>query len=763
MLKPTFIALFLHAIPLLAQIPGTDAGDPIDLARLKNYSSARVSSSNRFVASNDDSKRIMPGGTLVMANLQGGGMISHIWLTVADNEFGWPRLLRLRVYYDGRKTPSEWRRSEFQCFFHDILTIIIFHLEESTTVPSISLNFPGKWCARRSRELKKTVTKDQCLEAVNSFRVNDPVERSDEDLIATIHLMNFHGVERVKALDQSSQGGNDNGIDAWHFKKGHLSIYQSKLTASKAAALKGFEDLSRARDWLEQVLIEGEARTVPINNCLYNLLRIASDVASSCTEISFVLLSPFDGEEIRKTPDFSQFGQATGKSRLNTVLGGERNVRIRVDADTYDLDPRVPVDFKEYPVQTLPEALLSLRPNAYMHLAYVPLYSLVELYRQRRELLFEKNVRMYLGGNKKAEDRLIHPMRETLKKITSGEVEPSMFGFNHVGVTLSAMTSKPNEGNVVALENPCVINGCQTISIADEHLRGLEREKDIKGQEKFKAIKVVAKLVVGVSDQELREISNANNRQNPIENWQLFSNEPIHVQLEQAFKEIGVFYERQQGKFHSLMKKPEYAKVYHGTNGTYIKVIDLGQAIAMAAGHYQLAAKPSEIFSSAEMHEKIFPEGIPNYVRDAVLTTNLLKSLKRGLDNYLKKPVHAQSYAPIIFKKGPVRMRVFQLGLLYLYQHRNHSDLRLDFATSLKKNAGPKLTEAIEPFFRFTVSKVTDWYRRESHDMSLEISSRKMDLFFREHAVSQAIDLSGAVPFTASAIDWDVKAQAATY
>jgi hypothetical protein len=33
-------------------------------------------------------------------------MVTHIWVTVADNEFAWPRLLRLRVYYDGHKTPS---------------------------------------------------------------------------------------------------------------------------------------------------------------------------------------------------------------------------------------------------------------------------------------------------------------------------------------------------------------------------------------------------------------------------------------------------------------------------------------------------------------------------------------------------------------------------------------------------------------------------------------------------------------------------------
>src|SRR5579862_5289397 len=88
-----------------AQI-GTDFLDQLGLARLKDYSSARVSSGNRFVYSNDDSKRIMPGETLEIANLTGPGMVTHIWITVAQNEFAWPRLLRFRVYYDGHKTPS---------------------------------------------------------------------------------------------------------------------------------------------------------------------------------------------------------------------------------------------------------------------------------------------------------------------------------------------------------------------------------------------------------------------------------------------------------------------------------------------------------------------------------------------------------------------------------------------------------------------------------------------------------------------------------
>ena len=60
--------------------------------------------------SNDDSQRPIPGETVVLADLEGPGVVSHIWLTVAANEYGWPRLLRLRVYYDG-SADAERRRA----------------------------------------------------------------------------------------------------------------------------------------------------------------------------------------------------------------------------------------------------------------------------------------------------------------------------------------------------------------------------------------------------------------------------------------------------------------------------------------------------------------------------------------------------------------------------------------------------------------------------------------------------------------------------
>ena len=104
MFKLTRFSPLLILSACAAQAPGP--ASLLDLPRLKTFSAHRVSSDNRFRGSNDDSKRIMPGEAFVMADLAGPGVVSHIWVTVADNEFAWPRLVRLRVYYDGRKTPS---------------------------------------------------------------------------------------------------------------------------------------------------------------------------------------------------------------------------------------------------------------------------------------------------------------------------------------------------------------------------------------------------------------------------------------------------------------------------------------------------------------------------------------------------------------------------------------------------------------------------------------------------------------------------------
>jgi len=89
-----------------AQEPSPGLPDPYGLLVPKDFSAHRSSSNNPDWNSNDDSKRPIPGETTVLADLAGPGVVTHLWVTIADNEYGWPRLLRLRVYYDGSAVPS---------------------------------------------------------------------------------------------------------------------------------------------------------------------------------------------------------------------------------------------------------------------------------------------------------------------------------------------------------------------------------------------------------------------------------------------------------------------------------------------------------------------------------------------------------------------------------------------------------------------------------------------------------------------------------
>jgi len=598
-------------------------------------------------------------------------------------------------------------------------------------------------------------TKNSCIEAVKKFRAKQGVDAGDENVIATIHLMNTHGIDLNAALDQSSRSSNDNGIDAWYFdeKAGSLYVYQSKLSESRALVAKGFRDLDRARQWLEQVVIVGTVENIPDNHCLFNLYTRLAAVKTGIRKINLVLISVYERNELEDTQEYEQFERELVKSDLNNFLH-EHNARLSPEIDTFNLEHGIPRKIKVYPIPRIPEARIDLRRNAHLDIAFVTLNSLVELYRQRGDVLFDKNVRLSLMHNKEARERLVTPMDSTLEEITQGKLDPAIFPFYHIGVTISAASAGTDENNALALEGPSIINGCQTIAIANEYLKKLERQKNNTALELFKQIKVIAKVVVGTTSDELKEITNSNNRQNPIENWQLFSNEPIHVEIEATLKDIGVFYERQKGKFDSVMKNAENAKHYWNTNATYIKVMDLAQVIALSRANLQWAAKPSEIFANKENHDKMFDRSIPKYPHDIIFVSNLFRAMKRALNNYLELPAHANSNAPVIFKKPIVRHQVYRLALLHFYQSNGRASTRLDYSSSLTRIANPKLVDEVQAFYQRVVLKTRTWYTQESKDLTIEISKKKMDSFFENFAFELGLDpTDGVLPFTPRGID----------
>src|SRR4051812_45999414 len=101
------LSLTLLSLAVRAQ-PQSSLGNPLSgLERLKEFQSMRASSSDPdWKNGNGDARPISPGGTLTLAELEGPGVIAHIWFTIAHNAPFYSRLLTLRMYWDGEEHPS---------------------------------------------------------------------------------------------------------------------------------------------------------------------------------------------------------------------------------------------------------------------------------------------------------------------------------------------------------------------------------------------------------------------------------------------------------------------------------------------------------------------------------------------------------------------------------------------------------------------------------------------------------------------------------
>ncbi|MBX7257926.1 MAG: DUF2961 domain-containing protein [Candidatus Hydrogenedentes bacterium] len=84
----------------------TNQGTFENLTQLQDAQSRRESSAKKDLSKNMDNFPIEAGATLVLGDLEGPGVITHIWTTINAKDPFYERSLVLRVYYDGAEKPS---------------------------------------------------------------------------------------------------------------------------------------------------------------------------------------------------------------------------------------------------------------------------------------------------------------------------------------------------------------------------------------------------------------------------------------------------------------------------------------------------------------------------------------------------------------------------------------------------------------------------------------------------------------------------------
>jgi len=186
-----------------------------------------------------------------------------------------------------------------------------------------------------------------------------------------------------------------------------------------------------------------------------------------------------------------------------------------------------------------------------MHIGSIRLVDLYNMHAALGSRFFDHNIRYGLGESE-AVNRAIS---RSLRQIVLDQVEqPSVFGFNHNGITLYAERFEP-EGKQFRITAPRLLNGAQTVTtVASFVTANKDNPALAKGRPVFDEIRVLCKVITRADQKFVTRVTINNNRQNPVEPWNLHANDMIQLELQDKLRsDLKIYYERQENAFDQLI------------------------------------------------------------------------------------------------------------------------------------------------------------------------------------------------------------------
>jgi hypothetical protein len=163
--------------------------------------------------------------------------------------------------------------------------------------------------------------------------------------------------------------------------------------------------------------------------------------------------------------------------------------------------------------------------------AKVDICALAEVVKENPNI-FNSNVRAYQSIRNKVNDAIATTLRDE-------ELSKTFIYLNN-GVTLLCDSFEVKPGNeVIVIDNPSIINGCQTASTILE----VYNEGKLQPNTSF----VLVRIIKSKDEEMKRKVIISSNTQTAVKNRDLISEEPIQKQLEKEFETLGYYYERKRG------------------------------------------------------------------------------------------------------------------------------------------------------------------------------------------------------------------------
>ncbi len=285
-------------------------------------------------------------------------------------------------------------------------------------------------------------------------------------------------------------------------------------------------------------------------------------------------------------------------------------------------------------------------------------------------------------------------------------MSPELFAFNHNGITLAVEKVDFNDDNLI-LHSPNLLNGAQTISsyhrFIEENANNqiLKQNHDILNQ-----IYVLAKVVECDLNKDLDFVTTvtiSNNRQNPVDPWNLRANDKIQCDLQDKLKEAGIFYSRQENAFsHYSQTELEDMEVDISKD---IRIKPLAQTFLAIQGEVDKMSRLTEIFENQNYYASTFRDSYLHSDSRKIILCYKVHYMLSGCMKKIEERAASKYAYPISRTKNLVWAMLIQ-GLLndpklseFLEKYTHDLKKQYDFSDILKNLAANKILQILRELF----------------------------------------------------------------
>ena len=427
------------------------------------------------------------------------------------------------------------------------------------------------------------------------------------DYFALLYLQHEHDVSREEAIDQVAFGGNDYGIDGYHFnkEKRNLYLFQFKYSESHQQFKDSFKRLIDAG---MQHIFDATKQDQHHNQLIQQIKSCITDNTAIIDRvmIHFVFLGNPESAEASPVLDKLREDLENKKYLVEGALG--RAVPLVIEfrsARTKKVGGAVHIrKTHTYPIHLTNPMSRPGPTDECLHVGFVRLVDLHAMYVDMGQRFFERNIRASLP----AESAVNRSLERTFKRIVLDQAEsPHGFAFNHNGVTLSAEALKSTEMGWRITE-PRLLNGAQTVTTFARFMKANEGNSRLsENKDTLDSLSVLCRVLTSASPEFVTTVTVNNNRQNWVKPWNLRANDMIQLELQEKLREdLNLYYERQENAFDNL--SDDDLEDMGVVPGKAIELFKLGQTFLVVDGDLDKLNRYREVFEDDKMYGAVFSE-----------------------------------------------------------------------------------------------------------------------------------------------------------